>query len=231
MRLVGEAWGNKHAAEHRPIELTFAPSGRTARLPAIVGVWARHAASEMLDAQELIHLAAALLSSPRPASGRRLVVEIGAYLGRTTVFMARVLETSGAPCTILSIDPFESVSPDPLNPRGQYSVYQEHVRQAGLQDVCIPLVAFSRDAAPAVPEGIDVLVVDGDHRYEAVKQDLALYGPKLGVGGRVFIDDYVPAYEGVQNATDEFFQANPDFEVLHRSYFVIAERKSGSAAE
>jgi glycosyltransferase involved in cell wall biosynthesis/predicted O-methyltransferase YrrM len=231
LALVTEAWGTRHPGEPgAPVELTFSPSGRTVRVPGIVEGWARESASPMLDAHQLMHLAGTLAAFPWRDSGPRLVVEIGAFHGRTTVFMARVLEAAGRRGTILSIDPFERRSRDPLNPKGRYSVYLEHIRQAGYDHVCVPLVAFSQDAAPAVPEGIGVLVVDGDHRYESVKQDLALYCPKLAKGGLVFIDDYVPAYKGVQDATDEFFAAHPEFEVLHRSYFVIAERRPAGQA-
>ena len=94
----------------------------------------------------------------------------------------------------------------------------------------MPMVAYSQDAAPAVPDRIGVLVVDGDHHYESVRRDLALYAPKLLPGGLVFVDDYVPAYAGVQKATDEFFEGNTGFTILHKSYFVIARKAGGAPA-
>lgn len=83
----------------------------------------------------------------------------------------------------------------------------------------MPLVAFSQDAAPAVPEKIAVLIVDGAHHYEQVAQDLALYAPRLLPGGLIFIDDYNPLYPSVVRATDEYFTGRPAFRILHQTYF------------
>ena len=60
---------------------------------------------------------------------------------------------------------------------------------------------------------IHCLFVDGDHRYAAVKRDIAGWVPKIIVGGVVIFHDYNPAekdrghafIEGVKRAVDEFF--------------------------
>jgi predicted O-methyltransferase YrrM len=204
--------------------VTFA-SGMAVDLPPSVEALAEEHATSMLDASELFHLAGALALMPvRGEAG--LVAEIGAYRGRTTVFMARVLRELGKRAAILSIDPFEGARRDALNPKGSLGAWLKAVRAAGFEDVCIPIVSTSRVAAAAVPGALGVLVVDGDHRYESVAADLALYGPKLLPGGLCFVDDYAPPYTGVERAVDEFFERSREFTILHRSYFVVA-RKAG----
>lgn len=201
--------------------LTFA-SGMAVDLPPSVEALAEEHATSMLDAGELFHLAGALALMPaRGETG--LVVEIGAYRGRTTVFMARVLRELRRRAVVLSVDPFEGARRDALNPKGSLGAWQKAVRAAGVEDTCLPLVATSRNAAAAVPAGIGVLVVDGDHRYESVQGDLELYGPKLLPGGLFFVDDYAAPYTGVVRAVDEYF-ARPGFTVLHRTHFVVAEK-------
>lgn len=201
--------------------MTFA-SGMAVDLPPSVEALAEEHATSMLDAGQLFHLAGALALMPaRGDTG--LVVEIGAYRGRTTVFIARVLRELGRRAVVLSIDPFDGARRDALNPRGSLAAWQKAVRAAGVEDVCVPIVATSHVAAAAVPAGIGVVIVDGDHRYESVAGDLALYGPKLLPGGLFFVDDYAAPYTGVVRAVDEFF-ARPGFTIVHRTYFVLAEK-------
>ena len=157
---------------------------------------------------------------------RAIVVEIGAFRGRTTVFIAKVLKRLGLRQPVLSIDPFERVDPDPVNPQGSYSAYMENLRAASVDDVCAPLVAFSENAAPFVPDNVGLLVIDGCHHYEVVLRDLELYCPKVLPNGMVFIDDYTEQYAGVVRAVNEYFGSGGAFRIVHRSYFVIARREA-----
>jgi predicted O-methyltransferase YrrM len=200
----------------------FNPSGRAVALPDTAPELAQSFGSGMMDSSELLHLAGTLASYPWDKGG--IVVEIGAYEGDTTVFMARLLTLLGRRVPIVSIDPFERAPAETGNPQGHYAVYLDRIVREGVGDTCMPLVAFSQDAAAVVPEKIAVLIVDGAHHYEQVAQDLALYAPKVLPGGLIFIDDYGPLYPGVVRATDEFFSTDADFMVLHQTYFVIAQR-------
>ena len=204
------------------MDVIFNRSHQRHQLPDEVGPLAVAAGSGMMDPSELLHLAATLAAFPW--DGRAIVVEIGAYVGRTTVFMAEVLRLLGHRVPILSIDPFEAVQPDPLNPQGIFSAYAATVQASGSAGMCLPLLAFSTDAAPVVPDWIGVLVVDGGHHYPTVSRDLALYAPKVLPGGLIFIDDYGPAYPDVVRAVDEYFSGQAPFTVLHVSYFVVAVR-------
>jgi predicted O-methyltransferase YrrM len=51
----------------------------------------------------------------------------------------------------------------------------------------------------------DAVFIDGDHRYEAVVEDLAAWWPKVRPGGSILGDDY--AWEGVRTAWHEFAAA------------------------
>lgn len=213
------------------MQVVFASSGLAVDLSEEVVSWASAAGSGMMDAGELLHLAATLALFPWGRHGDAVAVEIGAFEGATTVFMARVLRALGTRAPVLSIDPFERAAPDELNPQGVYSGYMRNVRDAGFEDQCLPLVAFSEHAAAVVPERVGILVVDGSHHYAAVKKDLELFGPKVLPGGLVFVDDYVPAYAGVMRAADESFGPGGPFEVLHKSYFVVARRTGARSRE
>ena len=185
--------------------------------------WAAMFTSSMMDAGELTYLAAAL--SVYPWDHGSIVVEIGAYRGSTSAFMARVLQLLGHRVPVLSIDPFERVAPSRTNPQGTYAAYLRTVREHKVDDVCLPLVAFSKDASPVVPDTIGVLVVDGGHEHDVVSRDLRDYAPKVRPGGFVFVDDYIAPYPGVRRAVDDYFTNTGAFTIVHKSYFVVAQRR------
>ena len=204
--------------------LEFKETGDEVALDEEIVALANAASSEMMDACELMYLAATLKCAK--LSDGDVVAEIGAFIGTTTVFTHRVLNilgNTGSP--VLSIDPFERCPPDAFNPQGVYHQYQENVLKADAGSRCFPLVGFSQDVHMVVPNNLGVLIVDGDHRYEGVRNDLLLYGSKIRVGGFLFADDYsLAAYPGVYHAFNEFMAARPDFRVLHKAWFAIAQR-------
>jgi cephalosporin hydroxylase len=205
------------------VRIEFNQTGQGVHLSDTVIEWAEMFTSNMMDAGELTYLAAALSVCRWDRHG--IVVEIGAYRGSTSVFMAKALQHLGHRVPILSIDPFERVAPSRTNPQGTYAAYLRTVREHRVEDICLPLVAFSKDAAPVVPDTIGVLVVDGGHEHAVVSQDLHDYAPKILPEGFIFVDDYVDAYPGVRRAVDEYFADAPDFTIVHKSYFVLARRR------
>jgi hypothetical protein len=204
------------------MEITFERNGRKVDIPDILNEWAHSFASEMIDAGELLYLAAAIASYDWPVGS--FLAEIGAYQGRTTAFMAHVLRLLGHDVPVLSIDPFERVAPTPLNPQGSYPDYLSMVSLHQIAERCLPLMSFSRDAALVVAPKIGVLVIDGGHDYADVSADIALYAPKVLPGGLIFLDDYGPSYPGVIQAVDEYFASRNPFILEHKSHFAIARR-------
>ena len=43
-----------------------------------------------------------------------------------------------------------------------------------------------------LPNGIDLLFIDGDHRRNAVMSDFSMYFPIVNHGGYIVFDDYLP---------------------------------------
>jgi len=73
---------------------------------------------------------------------------------------------------------------------------------------------LSSDAAPKFKDGqLDFVFIDGNHSYDAVKQDLELWWPKVKVGGMFSGHDYENKLTDgkhceVKKAVDEFVSAN-----------------------
>ncbi len=53
-------------------------------------------------------------------------------------------------------------------------------------------------------ESVDVVFVDADHSYEAVKADLEFWWKKVRKGGQLLGDDYNSCHPGTTKAVDEF---------------------------
>jgi predicted O-methyltransferase YrrM len=203
------------------MQVTFNMSGHVISLPDNVVDLAKKFSSNMMDEHELLALAAACTLAP--ANEYTIAVEIGTYLGNTAVFLAKVLRELGRYMPVLSIDAFHRVQSDPLNPQGILSEYLHNIRENGVEDVCMPLLALSADAARVVPAAIGLLIIDGGHSYEVARADLELYTPKIQQGGIFFMDDYGSAYPDVVRAVDRFFLSpSCRFRILHQSYFIIA---------
>ncbi len=204
----------------------FNESGTEVELSDALAGLAVGSATDMMDDHELLHLVAGLVVAG--VGPDELVVEIGAYTGATTVMLHRALELLGnTTAPILSIDPFEGARNEWGNPRGSYRRYRRRIAAAGARHRCLALTAFSQNAHGVVSDRVALLVVDGDHRYDAVRTDLGLYAPKVRPGGVVFVDDYSPgAYPEVVRAVDEFLAADGGFAVLHRSWFALLQRRT-----
>lgn len=90
--------------------------------------------------------------------------------------------------------------------------------------------ANSEVAASEFPDNFfDWIYIDGNHSYEAVRQDLELYWRKLKRGGFIVCDDYHHAGfwdDGVTRAVDEFVAGGHARRIFkRRSQFVM--RKPG----
>jgi predicted O-methyltransferase YrrM len=147
------------------------------------------------------------------------VVEIGSWAGRSTWVLAHVADRRDA--FVLSVDHY----PEP--PPGQdYSPEDEpaeaKARFHALYDRYHPLVVAhhvpSVEAAPAIPPGLDLVFIDGDHSYAAVRQDIQTWQPLVRSGGILCGDDYDPIKKpGVVRAVDELLPAR---KIIGRIWYV-----------
>ena len=68
------------------------------------------------------------------------------------------------------------------------------------------LIMRTEDAAGMVVDGsLDFVFIDADHSYASVVTDIALWLPKVKVGGWIGGHDYNPKWPGVVRAVDELF--------------------------
>jgi cephalosporin hydroxylase len=134
------------------------------------------------------------------------VVEIGSYMGRSTVFFACSLLTLGAGGRVTAIDPH---SGDRQHREGfgmseipSFDMFRTHIELAGVEEIVDPIVATSSEAAREWTEPFQFLFVDGWHGYDAVLADGREWAAKLDEGGVVVFDDALQ-YDEVRQAIND----------------------------
>ena len=156
-------------------------------------------------------------------------VEIGAFQGLSTAVLAEAAKISDG--GVLSIDPFIPGYEDPGNPgtdahqEFKKNIFPEYSHYV----ISIPLTSREALAStffdPILPGAfIDVLFIDGDHEYEAVKFDIEHFAPLVRSGGYIIFDDYNnhAALPGVKKAVDELLS---EWETTDDVWNIIAKRK------
>lgn len=145
------------------------------------------------EARTLFVLAASLPEKP-------VIVEIGSWMGKSTVIMGTALKSTGKKGTIYCVDPWEAtgdkdyvkaLADHGMEPRDLYPTFIQNMEKHGLLDIVVPCRGRSEEAAEwlTLPE-IDLLFIDGDHHEDAALLDLQLWVPKVKVGGIVAMHDF-----------------------------------------
>jgi predicted O-methyltransferase YrrM len=77
----------------------------------------------------------------------------------------------------------------------------------GFEERYMWMLCTSEDAAEAVPdESLDFAFLDGDHTYDAIRNDIEWWLPKVRKGGILLGDDYTGRRKGVVRAVNARFR-------------------------
>ncbi|MGI9120551.1 MAG: class I SAM-dependent methyltransferase [Acidimicrobiales bacterium] len=137
--------------------------------------------------------AEALFTLARSARSGTAIVEIGSYLGKSTVFLAAGARLSGA--HVYAVDPHTGdrsfVERLGLSGIDTAPAFRANLSHAGVSDQVTPMVTTSAEAARAWEQGrcISLLFVDGWHSTEAVIEDARSWAPHLADDAVVVFDD------------------------------------------
>ena len=118
-------------------------------------------------------------------------VEVGCWLGKSTVYLASRIQESCKSITLFAVDTFEG-SPDeePMlavvrqNNGSVLSVFQQNLQDAGVIQLVRPIVSTSLEASSRfVDNSLSFVFIDACHAYDAVRQDILSWLPKVKLGG------------------------------------------------
>jgi predicted O-methyltransferase YrrM len=157
------------------------------------------------DYSEIAAFVDALEGWMTPAQGARLfaaartcpspgqIVEIGSFRGKSTVVLATAAATG---VKIIAIDPHAGNDRGPEEWDGfadqaseDHDRFLHNLAAGGVADRVHHLRAFSDAAHPQVTGPVDVLYVDGAHRYGPARADLRDWGARVSPGGTMLIHD------------------------------------------
>jgi len=117
-----------------------------------------------------------------------LIVEIGSFTGRSVKVMALASPSS----KIVAIDPYFKNRPfaypfEKANSEEIMNQFLKTTRELNVELIRKP----SQLAGKTWNKKIDLLHIDGDHRYKSVKQDIRLFIPHVKKGHYILVHDYV----------------------------------------
>lgn len=175
--------------------------------------------SDQVDTRELatlLHELDEVLT--RHSSGA--IVELGCYVGTTSLFIRRVLDQARGTYQFHVYDSFEGLPPKTDKDQsvaGDQFVEGElrasrkqlvaHFKKAGLALPVVHRAWFSSLEVSDMPDQILFAFLDGDY-YESIRDSLTVVTPKLVAGAVIVIDDYAnEALPGAAKAVDEWLRA------------------------
>lgn len=157
------------------------------------------------------------------------IVEIGSYHGRSAIVLAR----AAAPgVDVVAIDPHAGNDRGPQQIHGEadegqadHETFLGNLAAAGVQDEVRHVRSPSEAAHDEVDGTIDVLYIDGAHRYVPARDDIRDWGARVADGGTLLIHDSFSSV-GVTLAllTQLFF--GPAFSYVGRSGSMTEYRRT-----
>ena len=136
--------------------------------------------------------ASRLLRRARELRPPATIVEIGSYHGRSAI----VLALAAPECGVVAIDPFAGNDRGPQQIAGSreegeadMAAFRGNLERAGVTGSVRHVRLPSGEALGAVPGEVDLLFVDGAHRYAPARDDLARWGARVRPGGTLLVHD------------------------------------------
>ena len=158
-------------------------SGLAAALEAV-----RDVEGWMTDAQ-----AARLWARASELRAPAVVVEIGSYRGRSAIVLARAAPEG---VEVVAIDPHAGNDRGPREIQGtaaegqaDHEAFLANLAAAGVAERVRHVRLPSKDALDAVAGDVDLLYVDGAHRYGPARADLVRWGARVKPGGAMLVHD------------------------------------------
>jgi predicted O-methyltransferase YrrM len=164
----------------------------------------------------------ALMKLAAQGSGIGAIVEIGSYMGRSTCWLATGSKSVFRE-KVVAVDHFTGspehqagaacAEPALATEGSTFPEFQRNIQKAGLADYVTPIRKPSEEAAKEWNGPIRLLFIDGDHSYESVSRDFALWSPFVVQGGLICLHD-VNSSPDVTRFYQDLCQHEPSVEAV-----------------
>lgn len=121
------------------------------------------------------------------------VVEIGSFQGRSAIVLARAAADG---VDVVAIDPHAGNDRGPQEFEGyaeeaqsDHETFLKNLANAGVSDKVRHLRLFSQEAGPEVEGAVDLLYIDGAHRFAPARADIREWSARVRDGGTLLIHD------------------------------------------
>jgi SAM-dependent methyltransferase len=143
----------------------------------------------LTDAQAL-----RLWEAARRLSAPASIVEIGSFRGRSTIVLARAAAEG---VDVVAIDPHgggdrgpQQITPDAARGEEDNAAFVANLARAGVTDRVRHVRLPSQDAlSGSGAESVDLLYVDGAHRFAPARADIERWGDRVAEGGTLLVHD------------------------------------------
>ena len=127
------------------------------------------------------------------------VLEVGSYMGKSTICIASTAKS------VVAVDTFKSLD-DGLRQSDSHTTIVPFLENMSEFNNIITIVGESVKVSNHIKDNSkDIIFIDASHKYEDVKDDIRVWEPKLKKGGYMLFHDYVPGITGqVVKAVDEW---------------------------
>ena len=160
-----------------------------------------------------------------------VIVEIGSWLGKSSVILAKGLQGKTNPI-LYCIDPFDAAGDAGyailVEARGLQLKEQfiENVKRNNVYDHIRILHGYSYDFAAGFSDEIDFLFIDGNHAYDSVMRDYTDWTPHLKTGGIIALHDVGDNFPGPTSVVKEKVVDNPAWSEVRRVDSLVMASKA-----
>lgn len=143
-------------------------------------------------------------------SSDSVFVEIGAYQGKSTCFLAETILKSGKNIKFFVIDNWKG-HPSDIDLAKEYerfgdvfSIFNSNMQKAGVANIIETIRGDSAESSIHFnDDSVDFVYIDAAHDYNSVIKDVKSWLPKVKRGGILAGHDYGNTGSGVHTAVDE----------------------------
>jgi predicted O-methyltransferase YrrM len=134
-----------------------------------------------------------LRAAAQRLGGSATVVEIGSFRGKSAVVLAAAVPPGAR---VVCIDPHlgsdrgpQEIAADHERGADDYEAFHANLARHGVTGVVEHVRALSSDALGAVDGPVDLLYVDGAHRFRPASDDLVAWGNRVRPDGTMLVHD------------------------------------------